>query len=113
MPDDRPIEDSPPIGEAQTDQTEGGCPAGFGRVKPPVEGGGNRDWWPNQLNLRILQKNPDVINPLDPGFDYVAAVQTIDVDALAERDAWRASGVDDYPLTLDLRRRTPPRWGRG
>ena len=37
----------------------------------------------------------------------------IDVDALAERDAWRASGVDDYPLTLDLRRRTPPRWGRG
>ncbi len=83
MPDDRPIEDSPPIGEAQTDQTEGGCPAGFGRVKPPVEGGGNRDWWPNQLNLKILQKNPDVINPLDPNFDYVAAVQTIDVDALA------------------------------
>lgn len=83
MPDDRPIEDAPPIGEAQTDQMAGGCPAGFGTVKPPVEGGGNRDWWPNQLNLKILQKNPDVINPLDPDFDYVAAVQAIDVDALA------------------------------
>ena len=82
MPDDRPIEDSPPIGEAQTDQTQGGCPAGFGRVRPPVEGGATRDWWPNQLNLKILQQNPDVINPLDEGFDYAAAVQTLDVDAL-------------------------------
>ncbi|MDZ4236392.1 MAG: peroxidase family protein, partial [Dietzia sp.] len=82
MPDDRPIEDSPPIGEAQTDQTESGCPAGFGRVVAPVEGGGNRDWWPNQLNLKILQKNPDVINPLDDDFDYATAVQTLDVDAV-------------------------------
>jgi len=82
VPDDRPIEDSPPIGEAQTDQTEGGCPAGFGRVVAPVEGGGNRDWWPNQLNLKILQKNPDVINPLDDDFDYATAVQTLDVDAV-------------------------------
>ena len=82
MPEDRPIEDSPPIGEAQTDQTEGGCPAGFGRVTAPVEGGGNRDWWPNQLNLKILQKNPDVINPLDGDFDYTTAVQSLDVDAV-------------------------------
>ena len=82
MPEQRPIEDSPPIGEAQTDQAAGGCPAGFGRVQPPVEGGGNRDWWPNQLNLKILQKNPDVINPMDEGFDYAAAVATLDVDAV-------------------------------
>ena len=80
MPDDRPIEDSPPIGEAQSDAAaEGGCPM---RLKPPVAGGGNRDWWPNQLNLKILQKNPDVINPLDEGFDYTAAVQSLDVDAV-------------------------------
>jgi catalase-peroxidase len=82
VPDDRSIEDSPPIGEAQTDQSEGGCPAGFGRVKPPVEGGGNRDYWPNSINLKILQKNPDVINPLGADFDYSAAVQTLDVDAV-------------------------------
>ena len=82
MPDDRPIEDSPPVGEAQSDVAEGGCPAGFGRLKPPVAGGGNHDWWPNQLNLKILQKNPDVINPLDEDFDYAEAVQSLDIDAL-------------------------------
>ncbi|MCV7432792.1 catalase/peroxidase HPI [Mycolicibacterium bacteremicum] len=81
MPDDRPIEDSPPIGEAQTDAAQGGCPAGFGTVKPPVAGGSNRDWWPGQLNLKILQKNPDVINP-HPGFDYREAVKSLDVEAL-------------------------------
>ena len=98
MPDDRPIEESPPIGEAQSDATEGACPAGFGRLKPPVEGGGNRDWWPNQLNLKILQKNPDVINPLDPDFDYAAAVQTLDVDALkADVEAVMTTSQDWWP----------------
>ncbi len=81
MTDARPIEETPPIGEAQTDQTEGGCPAGFGKVKPPVAGGSNRDWWPDQLNLKILQKNPEVINP-NPGFDYREAVKSLDVAAL-------------------------------
>ena len=37
----------------------------------------------------------------------------IDIDAIAERAARRGSDADDYPLTLDLRRRTPRRWGRG
>lgn len=98
MPDDRPIEESPPIGEAQSAASEGTCPAGFGRLKPPVEGGGNRDWWPNQLNLKILQKNPDVINPLDPGFDYTAAVQTLDVDALtADVDAVMTDSQEWWP----------------
>jgi len=94
VPDDRSIEDSPPIGEAQTDQTEGGCPAGFGRVRPPVEGGGNRDYWPNSINLKILQKNPDVINPLRD-FDYAAAVKDLDVDAV------RADVVDVMKTSQD------------
>jgi catalase-peroxidase len=99
VPDDRPIEDSPPIGEAQTDAADGACPAGFGRLKPPVEGGsGNREWWPNQLNLKILQKNPDVINPLDDGFDYAAAVQTLDVDALkADVEAVMTTSQEWWP----------------
>ena len=37
----------------------------------------------------------------------------IDVEALAESGARRAGEADDYPLILDLRRRTPRRWGRG
>ncbi|MDY6808304.1 catalase/peroxidase HPI [Gordonia sp. HNM0687] len=70
----------PPIAEANTEAADkGGCPM---RIKPPVEGGGNRDWWPNQLNLKLLAHNPDVVNPLDTDYDYDAALQTLDVDAL-------------------------------
>jgi len=54
------------------------CPV----MKPPVEGGGNRDWWPNQPNLKILAHNPDVINPLGADFDYAEAVQNLDADAV-------------------------------
>ncbi|MBS1694888.1 MAG: catalase/peroxidase HPI [Actinobacteria bacterium] len=76
-------EETPPIGEAQTEPAEtGGCPM---RIKPPVEGGSNRDWWPNAVNLKILQKDPEAINPLDEGFDYREAVQTLDFEAF-ERD---------------------------
>jgi catalase-peroxidase len=73
-------EDTPPIGEAQTEPAESACPM---RINPPVEGGSNRDWWPNAVNLKILQKDPDVINPMDEGYDYSEAVQTIDFDELA------------------------------
>ncbi|MEE3850126.1 catalase/peroxidase HPI [Gordonia sp. LSe1-13] len=69
----------PPIAEANTEAADKGCPM---RIKPPVEGGGNRDWWPNQLNLKLLAHNPDVVNPLDESYDYDAALQTLDVDAL-------------------------------
>ena len=54
------------------------CPV----MKPPVEGGGNRDWWPNQPNLKILQHNPDVINPMGADYDYADEVATLDVDSL-------------------------------
>ncbi|WP_327144273.1 catalase/peroxidase HPI [Nocardia sp. NBC_01327] len=73
----------PPIGEAQTEPAlEGGCPVAHGRLKPPVEGGSNRDWWPNQINLKILQKNPDVLNPFGADFDYAAEFKTLDLAAV-------------------------------
>jgi len=55
------------------------------RIKPPVEGGSNRDWWPNAVNLKILQKNPPAIDPTDEGYDYREAVKTLDFDAF-QRD---------------------------
>ncbi|WP_176562089.1 catalase/peroxidase HPI [Mycolicibacterium palauense] len=68
------------------------------QIKPPVEGGSNRDWWPNAVNLKILQKNPDVIDPMDPDFDYRAAVQTIDFDELArDVDAVMTDSQDWWP----------------
>jgi catalase-peroxidase len=61
---------------------EAACPVTSGRRAYPVEGGSNRDWWPNQLNLKILRKHSDVSNPMDGGFDYAAAFKTLDLAAV-------------------------------
>lgn len=73
----------PPIGEANTEPAAGGCPVLHDRNSDPAEGGNaNRQWWPNQLNLKILQKNPAVANPMDEGFDYAAEFKTLDLAAV-------------------------------
>ncbi|WP_067893740.1 catalase/peroxidase HPI [Nocardia vaccinii] len=77
-------EEHPPIAEANTEPAAGGCPVVHGRLKHPSEGGSNRDWWPEQLNLKILQKNPAVANPMDEGFDYAAAFKTLDLAAVKQ-----------------------------
>ncbi|WP_133826266.1 catalase/peroxidase HPI [Actinomycetospora succinea] len=64
-------------------QDAGGCPVNGGRLAHPTEGGGNIDWWPNQLNLRVLRTHTAVSNPMDDDFDYAAAFKTVDLDALA------------------------------
>ena len=58
------------------------CPVTSTRRAYPVEGGSNRDWWPNQLNLKILRKHPAVANPMDADFDYAAAFKTVDLNAV-------------------------------
>ncbi|MFF2108627.1 catalase/peroxidase HPI [Rhodococcus koreensis] len=76
-------EEHPPIAEAQTEPAQsGGCPVAHGRLAHPTRGGGNRDWWPNQLNLKILQKNPAVRNPMDEDFDYAEEFAGVDLEAL-------------------------------
>jgi len=77
------VSDSPNavVGE-MNEKSEGGCPVLTGRRKHPAEGGGNRDWWPDQLNLKILRKHPAVANPMGEDFDYAAAFNTLDLDAL-------------------------------
>jgi catalase-peroxidase len=64
---------------SETNTESGGCPI---RATHPTEGAGNRDWWPNQLNLKILRKNPAVANPMGDDFDYAAEFNTVDLDAL-------------------------------
>src|SRR5450631_2238066 len=58
------------------------CPVASTRRAYPSEGGSNRDWWPNQLNLKILRKHSAAANPMDADFDYAAAFKTVDLDAL-------------------------------
>ncbi|EEY16255.1 peroxidase/catalase [Verticillium alfalfae VaMs.102] len=49
-----------------------------------VGGGGtrNRDWWPNALKLNILRQHTDVTNPLGSDFDYAAAFNSLDYNAV-------------------------------
>ncbi len=56
-------------------------------LKCPVVGGtqrgtSNRDWWPNQLDLRGLQQNHPASDPMGAGFDYAEEFKTLDLDAL-------------------------------
>ena len=42
----------------------------------------NQDWWPDQLNLKVLRQNSSLSDPMGEDFDYAEAVKTLDVDAL-------------------------------
>jgi catalase-peroxidase len=59
-------------------------------------------WWPNALNLDILHQHDARSNPLDPGFDYRAAVKALDYDALK---------VDLTALMTDSQAWWPADWG--
>jgi len=49
-------------------------------------GGGttNRDWWPNQLNLKILHQHSPLSDPMDEGFNYAEAFKKLDFAAVKQ-----------------------------
>ncbi|UAL10040.1 catalase/peroxidase HPI [Caulobacter segnis] len=59
------------------------CPLRHGvRFHTSFGGRSNRDWWPNQLNLKILHQQSALSNPMPKGFRYADAVKTLDIEAL-------------------------------
>lgn len=46
------------------------------------EGTSNRDWWPGQLNLKILHQHSRLSDPMAEGFDYAAEFKTLDLAAV-------------------------------
>ncbi|MCX5557576.1 catalase/peroxidase HPI [Streptomyces sp. NBC_00038] len=89
----------------------GGCPVAHGRAPHPTQGGGNRQWWPEQLNLKILAKNPAVSNPLGEEFDYAEAFKTLDLPAVkrdiaeiltTSQDWWPADFGNYGPLMIRM-----------
>ena len=62
----------------------GKCPVMH--VQSSVTSGGttNRDWWPNQLNLRVLHQNPVAGNPLGADFNYADEFKKLDLKALKQ-----------------------------
>ncbi|MGW7080237.1 catalase/peroxidase HPI [Streptomyces sp. NPDC054866] len=89
----------------------GGCPVAHGRAPHPTQGGGNRQWWPERLNLKILAKNPAVANPLGEEFDYAEAFKSLDLPAVkrdiaevltTSQDWWPADFGNYGPLMIRM-----------
>ncbi|MFJ1967672.1 catalase/peroxidase HPI [Streptomyces sp. NPDC087903] len=98
------------VTDAKTEEA-GGCPVAHGRAAHPTQGGGNRQWWPERLNLKILAKNPAVANPLGEEFDYAAAFQALDLAAVKQdiaevlttsQDWWPADFGNYGPLMIRM-----------
>ncbi|MFG2575126.1 catalase/peroxidase HPI [Streptomyces sp. NPDC048481] len=89
----------------------GGCPVTHDRALHPTQGGGNRQWWPERLNVKILAKNPAVANPLGEDFDYAAAFEALDLAAVkadiaevltTSQDWWPADFGNYGPLMIRM-----------
>jgi catalase-peroxidase len=72
----------PLVAEGPEGDAPSGCPVAHGGRTHPTQGSANSEWWPNKLNLKILAKNPAVANPLGEDFDYKAAFEALDLDAV-------------------------------
>ena len=58
------------------------CPIIHGATNVGMRSG--RDWWPHQLNLKILRQNSQLSNPMDSTFNYAHAFKTLDFSALKQ-----------------------------
>ena len=59
------------------------CPVmGATHASTPPAVMANQKWWPEQLNLKSLQQNSPLADPMDKGFNYAAEFKSLDLDAL-------------------------------
>ncbi len=63
--------------ETNSEPSLGKCPVVHGTLGAHS----NKDWWPNQLNLKILHQHSSLTSP-EPGFDYTKAFKSLDLKAL-------------------------------
>ena len=82
---------------------ESKCPV-TGRTDKPTasRGTSNRDWWPNQLNLKMLHQNSALGNPMGEEFNYAEEFKKLDLQALKQ---------DLYALMTDSQEWWPADWG--
>ena len=83
--------------------TEAKCPFTGGARKQAVAGARtNADWWPDQLNLKILNQHSPLSNPMGKGFDYAEEFKSLDLDAVVK---------DLHALMTDSQDWWPADWG--
>ncbi len=58
------------------------CPFANGFIKNAADGASNRDWWPHQLDLKMLLQHSPKSDPMDAGFDYAKEFNALDLEAL-------------------------------
>ncbi|MBD5606475.1 MAG: catalase/peroxidase HPI [Candidatus Eremiobacteraeota bacterium] len=66
-------------------EKSGECPVVHGVPKGPHMPSGlrtNKDWWPHQLNLKVLQQNSPLANPMGEAFDYAEEFKKLDLEAV-------------------------------
>ena len=67
------------------DNNQGKCPFSGGQENHTAAGSrSNSDWWPNQLNLKILHQHSSKSDPMDAEFDYAAEFNSLDLNALKQ-----------------------------
>ena len=86
--------------DQKTDNTAGKCPVMHGTTSMGMRS--ISDWWPNQLNLRILHQNSHLSNPMGEAFDYAKEFKKLDLKALKK---------DLYALMTDSQEWWPADFG--
>jgi catalase-peroxidase len=84
----------------EVNNSGGKCPVVHGATNLGMRSNG--DWWPNQLNLKMLHQNSALSDPMSAGFDYIEAFKTLDLNALKQ---------DIYALMTDSQEWWPADFG--
>ncbi len=100
---DQEANDAKPIVEADREAPAGKCPFHEGKPNKTSGGGtGNRDWWPNQLRVDLLNQHSSRSNPLGEAFDYRKEFAKLDYSSLK---------ADLKALLTDSQSWWPADWG--
>jgi catalase-peroxidase len=85
------------MNDQNTNDSAAGCPMHTGASY--VTGTtANQRWWPNQLNLKVLQQNSPLADPMGEDFDYAAEFESLDLDAVkADIHARMTTSQDWWP----------------
>ena len=104
------MSDTPDTTLEINDESAATCPFS-GADKRPASAAGNRQWWPDELSLKILRRNAATSDPMGTDFDYAAEFATVDLEELRKdieavltdsKDWWPADFGNYGPLMIRM-----------